>query len=349
MNIATTQSGLDPEPQLQYRNNFARHILSLTLFIQSEVMNKLTVRHGHSKLRLNFEPYIALTGGGGARLSDIADTLGISRQAANQVANQIEAAGYLQRTPDPSDGRAKLLTRTPRAEAMVAQGARESARLQRQFAALSGAQELEAASLTLARLSKKLGLQYPVRENAPIVLAGILPRLSDYINSRLQDLTVARGHDSLKRRFGPVLMSIGPTGGRIQQIANAQDVSKQAISAIVSELEDLNYLERRPDPQDARQVILLFTANGRKLISDSVQSIQDLYREFCELVEPEKMAATVDTLARTYQSLQLEGDIFGHADTDDIGVLARQLTRQLGQEGARALAKLILSDNSEQL
>ena len=78
----------DNTVQQQYRDNFARHILSVTLYQQAEIMGALSAKHQHSKLRINYEPYISIAGKSGARLSDIADILGISRQAANQTANQ---------------------------------------------------------------------------------------------------------------------------------------------------------------------------------------------------------------------------------------------------------------------
>lgn len=333
--------------QQKYRDNFARHILSVTLYLQSEIMNALTLKHGHSQLRINFEPYIAIAGEKGARLSDIAEILGISRQAANQAANQIENAGYLTRTPDPSDGRAKLLTPTPRTKALLKQGTREAQRLQQQLAGFVGGSELQEATASVAELDKALGLLLPFEQLDRSPLAGLLPRLSDYITNRLLELTMSRGHPGLKRSFSAVLTSIGPGGGRIQQMANAQDISKQAISATVSELEDLQYITRHPDPEDARQVVLMFTERGKALIVDSIAAVDELDAEFSENLGTARIDQIKNVMARIYRSLHLEEDIFGHADSNDIGALARQLKKRLGNEGAKALARLILSTETD--
>jgi DNA-binding MarR family transcriptional regulator len=346
MTTANPINNLSFDLQQKYRDNFARHILSISLYLQSEIMNALTLKHGHSQLRINFEPYIAIAGDKGARLSDIAQMLGISRQAANQIANQIEAAGYLMRTPDPSDGRAKLLTPTPQTKALLKQGAREAQRLQQQFAGFVGDQDLQQATASIAELDNALGLLLPFEQAQTSPLAALLPRLSDYITNRLLTLTMSRGHKGLKPNFGSVLTAIGPGGGRIQQIANARDVSKQAISATVSELEDLQYIVRRPDPQNARQVVLMFTDRGKQLIADSIAAVGELEAEFSAYLGKARLSQMQNVLARIYRSLLLEEDIFGHADSDDIGVLARQLTRKLGDEGAKALARLILSGES---
>ncbi len=333
--------------QQRYRDNFARHILSLTLHQQSEIMSALTIKHGHSQLRINYEPYIAIAAKHGARLSDIAELLGITRQAANQIANQIEAAGYLQRAPDPTDGRAKLLVCTPRAKALIRQGGKEAMKVQDSFANIVGEQDIALCNRSLIELNKGLGLLFPEEDENELMLAATMPRLADYISSRLQQLTISKGHPSLKRTFAQVLLFIGPRGGRIQQMANAQDVSKQAISAIASELEDIGYLRRDPDPQDARQVLLQFTVAGEKLIADSVDSLDQLEDELAAIIGRDILVKTKSVMARLYRSLHLEEDIFGHADGNNLHAMARQISRQLGNEGARALARLLLSSDTD--
>jgi DNA-binding MarR family transcriptional regulator len=332
--------------QRSYRDNFARHILSVTLHLQSEVMNALTIKHGHSQLRINFEPYISISAAHGARLSDIAEQLGISRQAANQTVNLIETAGYLHRRADPSDGRAKILVTTPRAETLIRQGAREAGKIEEQLAKIIGIERLTEASNSLVSLNRELGLLFPFENTDAkryFPLSALLPRLSDYITNRLQQLTIQKGHLDLKKSFGQVLSAIGPSGGRIQQMANAHDISKQAISSIALELENLGYIQRHPNPEDARQVVLKFTDRGMQLIADSVASIDELALEFTGHLGPGKFEAVRDVMACIYRSLHLEEDIFRQANDSDPLVLARQLYRQLGEDGAKALGHLLIS------
>jgi DNA-binding MarR family transcriptional regulator len=52
--------------------------------------------------------------GGGRHASDLAETLGVSRQAIAQVVTRLEQDGYLTRVTDPGDARAKLICLTPR-------------------------------------------------------------------------------------------------------------------------------------------------------------------------------------------------------------------------------------------
>ncbi|MEH6584700.1 MAG: MarR family winged helix-turn-helix transcriptional regulator [Halioglobus sp.] len=346
MNSPSPNTDFSPDIQLEYRDNFARHILRVTLYIQSEVMNTLMLKHDHSQLRTTYVPYITIAADRGARLSDIAEMLGISRQAANKTVNQIEAAGYLQRAADPSDARAKLLVTTPEAKAMIRQGGVEAMKLQNRFAEIVGDKELALANASIVQLIDQLDLSFPFESNKVPNLSAVLPRLSDFITGRLQSLTMAKGHPKLKRSFGSVLTAIGPAGGRIQQIANTRNVSKQAISAIASELEELGYIRRQPLPADVRQVVLLFTDKGQELIADGVASVHELAQAFSDLIGEHELQQLNEVMARIYRSLHLEHDIFDHADSNDIRIVARQVKRQLGEDGAKALARLLLSNDS---
>ena len=64
--------------------------------------NQPKLRPAHATLF----PHIDL---GGTRLTVLAQRIGISKQAVGQLVAELEAMGSLERIPDPSDGRAKLI------------------------------------------------------------------------------------------------------------------------------------------------------------------------------------------------------------------------------------------------
>ncbi len=52
--------------------------------------------------------------GGGLRLTELAERTHTTKQALRYTINQLEAAGYVERVPDPTDGRAKIIRLTQR-------------------------------------------------------------------------------------------------------------------------------------------------------------------------------------------------------------------------------------------
>jgi DNA-binding MarR family transcriptional regulator len=92
---------------------------------------QLLARSGAERLRADFagqgmaglRPLHALVLipllGGGRHASDLADTLGVSRQAVAQVVTRLERDGYLMRVTDPGDARAKLICLTSRGRAAL--------------------------------------------------------------------------------------------------------------------------------------------------------------------------------------------------------------------------------------
>ncbi|HEX8629059.1 MAG TPA: helix-turn-helix domain-containing protein [Catenuloplanes sp.] len=53
-------------------------------------------------------------------VSDLATRLGISKQGAGQIVDDMQRRGYVERRPDPADGRARLLYLSARGQAALA-------------------------------------------------------------------------------------------------------------------------------------------------------------------------------------------------------------------------------------
>jgi DNA-binding MarR family transcriptional regulator len=53
----------------------------------------------------------------GSRLTDLAERAGMTKQTVGEVTSDLEKLGYVERVPDPSDGRAKIIRLTDRGHA----------------------------------------------------------------------------------------------------------------------------------------------------------------------------------------------------------------------------------------
>ena len=50
----------------------------------------------------------------GSRLTDLAENAGLTKQAVGEAVAELERLGYVERVPDPNDGRAKIIRLTTR-------------------------------------------------------------------------------------------------------------------------------------------------------------------------------------------------------------------------------------------
>jgi DNA-binding MarR family transcriptional regulator len=79
----------------------------------------------------------------GTRLSVLAERAQIAKQTATALVDRLERAGYVERVPDPTDGRARLVRVTPRAEEALPLARAEEARIEAEWKAHLGAERME--------------------------------------------------------------------------------------------------------------------------------------------------------------------------------------------------------------
>jgi DNA-binding MarR family transcriptional regulator len=78
-------------------------------------------------------------------ISTLANLLGVTQQAASKSVADLQSRGYLSRAPDPTDARAKLVTLTPRGQAVIAAARTHRAALDAELKKSLGAARVESA------------------------------------------------------------------------------------------------------------------------------------------------------------------------------------------------------------
>jgi DNA-binding MarR family transcriptional regulator len=84
-----------------------------------------------------------------------------------------------------------------------------------------------------------------------------------------------RGFDDLDPAHLNVFQYPGPQGARPSELAARLRMSKQALNYLLGELERLDYLERRADPDDGRSKRIAVTARG----IDAIEVIREAVAE----------------------------------------------------------------------
>ena len=93
------------------------------LFIASRSMEEriLAAVHaaGYADITLAQARIAARIGPNGTRLTDLAAQAQVTKQTAGHLVDELAARGYVTRVPDPTDGRARLVTFGPRGQKVV--------------------------------------------------------------------------------------------------------------------------------------------------------------------------------------------------------------------------------------
>ncbi|WP_347352423.1 MarR family transcriptional regulator [Intrasporangium sp.] len=74
----------------------------------------------------------------GTRLSVLAERAQVAKQTATALVDRLERAGYVERVPDPADGRARLVRPTARMQAVIPVARAAEQRLEAEWAAYLG-------------------------------------------------------------------------------------------------------------------------------------------------------------------------------------------------------------------
>jgi DNA-binding MarR family transcriptional regulator len=116
----------------------------------------------------------------------------------------------------------------------------------------------------------------------------------------LQDELFARlaedGYDDLLPRHGAVLAYLDEDGIRATELARLSGRHKQIVGRIVDELEELGYVERRPDPQDRRAKLIFPTQRGLAQIQRGDEIVADIEARHAREVGGKTYAAFRDVL-----------------------------------------------------
>lgn len=88
----------------------------------------------------------------GTRLTELAEAAQVTKQTAGFLVDQLEKAGYVERVPDASDARARLVRMAPRGCEVVALAREVEAEVRAEWEAHLGVEELARLELAMARL-----------------------------------------------------------------------------------------------------------------------------------------------------------------------------------------------------
>lgn len=140
-----------------------------------------------------------------------------------------------------------------------------------------------------------------------ILAARLLFAIEDELYARLEDA----GHGELTRLHGAVIAHLDEEGRRATELARRSGRHKQIIGRIVDELEELGYVERRPEQRDRRAKLVVPTERGREVMRLSDEIVRDIERRQADVHGAEAYADFKRMLRAVVDSLTRPDDVDG--------------------------------------
>jgi DNA-binding MarR family transcriptional regulator len=99
-----------------------------------------------------------------------------------------------------------------------------------------------------------------------------------------------RGFADLDAAHLNVFQYPGPQGARPTELAARLRISKQALNYLLGELERLDYLERRPDPDDLRSKRVALTPRGTAAVHVIREAVGEMETAWAQRLSPERFS-----------------------------------------------------------
>jgi DNA-binding MarR family transcriptional regulator len=143
---------VDPAELRAWRDAFLyRLLLRASRAETTETLVRMKQR-GHTDITLTDTNLLANLDTEGTTISALARRGGVTRQAAGQQLAALERTGYVERRPDPTDGRAVLIGQTEKGRVMLRDALEVVSGLEAEYAEYLGTERLAALKESLAML-----------------------------------------------------------------------------------------------------------------------------------------------------------------------------------------------------
>lgn len=120
-------------------------------------------------------------------------------------------------------------------------------------------------------------MPYPDEKTPVLLLTALAER---HLAEALQAHLVAAGFRDHRLVHHNVMAHVTHAGVRLTELAERAGITKQAMSELVVDLEQLGYLERTADPSDGRAKLITFTEKGRSAVNAAMDAFESMEAAF---------------------------------------------------------------------
>ena len=134
------------------RRKLGQLLIQMTRLFRKDLFVRLSDQPGLAGIRPSHLHVFANMVGGGRRLTELADAASMSLSSMQELVDDLERRGIVERQQDPSDGRAKLIVLTDKGLAALAPAGSIIERLEFEYADRIGEKRFEEMCLALNEL-----------------------------------------------------------------------------------------------------------------------------------------------------------------------------------------------------
>ena len=159
----------------QKTSDYDTLLIGALLAIPTQVIGRRVaaalVEHGFTDYRPTYQPVFQWCKPEGSRLTELAERIGVTKQSMGEIIDVLEQRGYVERVPDPTDGRAILIRRTPRGWEVNRIARQVVEQVQQEWAQVLGQEQFTALLDTLRQLAlvldEPIGAAHPDANTPP--------------------------------------------------------------------------------------------------------------------------------------------------------------------------------------
>ncbi len=112
------------------------------------------------------------------------------------------------------------------------------------------------------------------------------------------------GYSDIRESHLHIFGNVGINGIRLTQLAADAQLSLATTSELVDQLQELGYLERRPDQSDRRAKLIFPTSKGRAALDDAGNRVAQLEQHWAELIGQRRFETTCRNMQRLLTEIE---------------------------------------------
>ncbi|HEX7993035.1 MAG TPA: MarR family transcriptional regulator [Streptosporangiaceae bacterium] len=141
-----------------------------------------------------------------------------------------------------------------------------------------------------------------------LAIGQLLVRLLRQFRAELFEPAAGHGYPDLREPHLHIFGNVGVDGIRLTDLAGRAQLSLATVSELVSNLQDLGYVERRADGTDKRAKLIFPTRRGRQALDDAGDRVAQIEERWSQIVGSERFADTCRTLQELLDTLTAGND-----------------------------------------